>query len=43
MFKQICKELRILDCHFTPASLRPGGAMEREFPLVLLGLWAGGL
>ena len=26
MFKQICKELRILDCHFTPASLRPGGA-----------------
>jgi len=26
MFKQICRELRILDCHFTPASLRPGGA-----------------
>lgn len=26
MFKQVCKELRISECRFTPASLRPGGA-----------------
>lgn len=26
LFKSLCKELRITDCRFTPASLRPGGA-----------------
>ena len=26
MFRKVCKELKISDCHFTPGSLRPGGA-----------------
>lgn len=26
LFKELCKELRITECKFTPASLRPGGA-----------------
>eukprot|EP00438_Fugacium_kawagutii_P011070 Skav217204 [mRNA] locus=scaffold3544:98164:102639:+ [translate_table: standard] len=26
MFKQLCNELHLSDCRFTPASLRPGGA-----------------
>ena len=26
LFKGLCKELGITSCHFTPASLRPGGA-----------------
>lgn len=46
MFRKVCKDLKISDCHLTPGSLRPGGATmyySRGIPISTLrfmGRWS---